>query len=237
MKTERAVSSQRSALGDRPAAGVTLPADRRQPTASLGFTLIELLVAVTVLGMMMAILFIAFNQASRAWLQGENRVETFSSARAALDMMSRELQQAMVNDRLRFNGSAATVDFVAPVNPDAQVDLVRISYDWDATSNLLVRSTANCPASYANSTEWGLTSADPLAENVYFLQFDYVTNNLAYASWDSTLAGNRGPDGVQITIGTIDGRAAKRIAAGASVTAITNQSMKIFTTLVAIPKR
>jgi prepilin-type N-terminal cleavage/methylation domain-containing protein len=95
-----------------------------------GFTLMELMVSVAILIMMVGLLFSAFNQTSKAWTQGENRVETFQGARAALDMMGREIAQAMANTNLPFFGNWDSVAFVAPVsdNPNDVVDLMEVVY-------------------------------------------------------------------------------------------------------------
>ena len=55
-----------------------------------GFTLLELMTALAITSMLVVMLFAAFNQASKAWTTAENRVETFTQARAALDFMAKE---------------------------------------------------------------------------------------------------------------------------------------------------
>ena len=107
---------------------------KRRPTQSVtsrhaGFTLLELLAAMAILLIMTALLFQAFGQASRGWLQAENRVETFSQARAVLDFMSKEISQAIVNSNITFLGDANDIAFVAPVNTGTNaVDLVEVVY-------------------------------------------------------------------------------------------------------------
>src|ERR1017187_5870806 len=81
-----------------------------------GFTLLELLAAMAILAVMVGMLFAAFSQASRAWLLGESRVETFSQARAALDFMSKELSQAIVTSNITFLADGNDLAFVAPIN-------------------------------------------------------------------------------------------------------------------------
>jgi len=94
-----------------------------------GFTLLELLASMAVLSVMIVMLFAAFSQASRAWLQGESRVETFSEARAALDFMARELSQAIVTPNITFLGDTGDVAFVAPANTGTNaVDLAEVVY-------------------------------------------------------------------------------------------------------------
>lgn len=223
MKTQiesREPSAERRSFGLRrsPTSNCQLPTANHS-----AFTLVEMLVAVAVLSMLMFLLFTAVNQASRAWLQGENRVETFTAARAALDFMSKELAQAMVNNELVFTGTTSAVSFQAPVNTATNaIDLVAVGYSLNV-----------------GSPPYNLTRSPSgiLAENIVSLDFQFLnTNNTFVASWNSTSAGNRAPLGVQITIGAIDSRAAARIAANpGAIAAITNQSAQTFTTFVAIP--
>ena len=90
--------------------------------ARAGFTLVELLTSMAILGVMMGLLFSVFDQINKAWLQGENRVETFTTARAALDLMSRELAQAVATPAMpnvpgiTFYGSTKQIYFVAPLS-------------------------------------------------------------------------------------------------------------------------
>jgi prepilin-type N-terminal cleavage/methylation domain-containing protein len=92
-----------------------------------GFTLIELMASIAILGVMSFLLFAAFDQTSKAWLQGESRVETYSSARAALDYMSRELAQAVVSTNyLQFFGTTNAVAFIAP-SDDRLTDVVDVA--------------------------------------------------------------------------------------------------------------
>jgi prepilin-type N-terminal cleavage/methylation domain-containing protein len=96
------------------------------------FTLIELLTSMAILGVMMVVLFSVFDQINKAWLIGENRVETFADARAALDLMSRELSQAIATN-IPFYGDATHVYFVAPVNtgPTNLSDLCEVGYEFE----------------------------------------------------------------------------------------------------------
>ncbi|HUI08249.1 MAG TPA: prepilin-type N-terminal cleavage/methylation domain-containing protein [Verrucomicrobiae bacterium] len=99
----------------------------------VGFTLVELLASMAILGLIMVMLFSAFNQVNKAWLMGESRVETFTQARAALDFMTKELSQAIVTTNIIFVGNANNIAFVAPLNGGTgAVDIVEVVYrpDW-----------------------------------------------------------------------------------------------------------
>jgi prepilin-type N-terminal cleavage/methylation domain-containing protein len=205
-----------------------------------GFTLLELLAAIAILAIMITLLFQAFGQASRAWLQAENRVETFSTARGALDLMSRELSQAIATTNIPFLGSANSVAFLAPVSthPSELVDLEEVVYALNGSS--LERRVTPFSAGaawdfYTQPQTWpGTTSSiATVADNVISLSFSYVNTNGAYETfWNSTQAAstpwsggnsftaaswpagmtNRAPVGVQITLSMIDSKAAARVS-------------------------
>lgn len=59
-----------------------------------GFTLTELLVVASVLGLVLAGVFVLQREGQEAYLFGSNRVETQQNARVALDLMTRELRTA-----------------------------------------------------------------------------------------------------------------------------------------------
>jgi type II secretory pathway pseudopilin PulG len=105
------------------------------------FTLVEMIASVAILVTMCYLLFAAFNQTSKAWLQGESRVETFTAARAALDYMSRELAQAVVSSNWvgtsgltcngpGFFGTNSAVAFIAPAgdNYGSGIDMAEVVY-------------------------------------------------------------------------------------------------------------
>jgi prepilin-type N-terminal cleavage/methylation domain-containing protein len=241
-----------------------------------GFTLLELLAAMAVLSVMIVMLFAAFSQASRAWLQAENRVETFTQGRVSLDLLSRELSQAIATTNISFFGSATSIAFIAPIStsPGDLVDLEEVVYQWIGGS--LVRQVT--PASnaawdfYLNPQNWPGTTAGapvPVADNVVSFQLNYHNGNggtetfwnstaLPGSAWSGTIPNssfanataamtNRPPGGVQITIGTIDNRAAARLQAiitppgvtnASNITPYTNllnQVTKYFSTFIAIP--
>jgi prepilin-type N-terminal cleavage/methylation domain-containing protein len=231
-----------------------------------GFTLLELLAAMAILALMVAMLFSAFNQASRAWLQAENRVETFTQARAALDLMSREISQAIVTSNISFLGSATSVAFIAPVSTDPTdiVDLEEVVYRLNGgyLERLVTPfSAGNVWDFYAQPQNWPATTSSTVtvADNIVSLTFTYQnTNGVLEAFWNSTQlpsvwsanknftsasfpAGmtNRTPAGVQIEIDAIDSRTAARllgVSAAVSNNIIT-PAVKAFFTFVAIPNR
>lgn len=59
----------------------------------------ELLVSMTLLSLIMIVLTAMIDSAHRAWKEGQNRTESFQSARTCLELMARELSPAVVDTR------------------------------------------------------------------------------------------------------------------------------------------
>jgi prepilin-type N-terminal cleavage/methylation domain-containing protein len=69
---------------------------------SSAFTLVELLVAMTVLSLLVLLLASLLGGVNRAWISGEQQVESFQDGRAILELMSRELAPALISPKLQF---------------------------------------------------------------------------------------------------------------------------------------
>jgi prepilin-type N-terminal cleavage/methylation domain-containing protein len=67
-----------------------------------GFTVIELITAMALLSVLLIMLASITDSAGKAWAQGRSRVDTFQSARSALEIMGRELTPAIVDTRMQF---------------------------------------------------------------------------------------------------------------------------------------
>jgi prepilin-type N-terminal cleavage/methylation domain-containing protein len=67
-----------------------------------GFTLTELLIAMAILSALVLLLASLMGGISRAWVTGEQQVETFQDGRAIIEIMSRELSQALISPKLQF---------------------------------------------------------------------------------------------------------------------------------------
>jgi general secretion pathway protein J len=203
----------------------------RSQRATGGFTLLELIAAVAVLSILALILFEVFNQATRGWEQGQNRVESGQQARAALDFLARDLSQAIVNTNgslpPTFSGiSSEKMAFYAPVNPDLDgPDLCLVSYEVLTDTNSLKslqRTTSTWPS--------GTNIVSIVAENIVSLNFDYyggAEGTTRFGSWASTVP--MPPSSVQITISNVDSRAA------AKPPAQRNKEAKGFVLRVGIP--
>ena len=202
------------------------------------FTLTELMVSMAILGLIMVMLFTIFEQVNKAWLNGENRVETFTPARAALDLLSRELSQAIATPNITFYGDVNRVYFIAPLNTDPanQADLCEVGYEYESvdtsgkptmkiTRRLTLPNAANVGVGgywdfYANPTTWwAVSSFDPktgatLATNsILNLEFQYLNKaGTPYpAPYQSQANGNTLPYAVVISLDAVDSRTATRL--------------------------
>src|SRR6476661_7302489 len=66
------------------------------------FTLVELITAMALLTVLLVLLVALTDSAGKAWTQGTSRVDTYLSARSALEIMGRELTPAVVDTRMQF---------------------------------------------------------------------------------------------------------------------------------------
>ena len=67
-----------------------------------GFTLIELLATVTIVALLVAFLGQVFSQASIAWERGTQQVIRNANAKAALEIIARDLEMAVVDEQFGF---------------------------------------------------------------------------------------------------------------------------------------
>ena len=252
MKTEdrRQESGDRSRKLERPLSHVATRDWRRT-----GFTLIELMASMAILGLIMVMLFSVFDQVNKAWLNGENRVETFTQARAILDLMSRELSQAIANNNMQFNGTANSVYFVAPVNSNPQnvSDLCGVGYDfeqYDGSSKWTLRINRHLiqPTTVAvanllyNSPWWNNfntlndTVATLATNSVVALGFQYEDAN---GNWSTTWGTpTKLPYAITISLTNVDTRAAIRMRQFTPLNlpaAITKSAWRGFVTTVYLP--
>ncbi len=63
-----------------------------------GFTLIEILVSIAVLGILMASLMVAFNQANKVTVTTQEQAEVMQNIRSSTEQFNRELGQAIINN-------------------------------------------------------------------------------------------------------------------------------------------
>ena len=145
-----------------------------EPATRSGFTLIELLAAVAVLMIIGLILANVFHQSTIAWEAGLRRVEMSAEGRAALDLMSREISQAVASDDLKVlkNGDDELAFYTsADSTDDNPRDLRLIQYNGNLRKEWALDETQPYPA-FINPP-----FSDPIIGNVgsFDLKFEYPT--------------------------------------------------------------
>ncbi len=71
------------------------PVNLVNPVKNTAFTILELLVAMTLMSILLVLLLNMVDGATKLWRESENRVDSYREARAALGIMSRDLQNAL----------------------------------------------------------------------------------------------------------------------------------------------
>lgn len=88
------------------------------------FTLIELLAAMAVLVLIVLLMEQLFGDAARAWRTGTRDVEVNNNARAALELMGREISGAVIDELLSFSASNSLKVFVCT---NSEIDFVSLT--------------------------------------------------------------------------------------------------------------
>jgi type II secretion system protein J len=180
-----------------------------------GFTLIEILVASVIFAILATSLFVVFKAALDSWRRTQAHLEVYQNARAALDMMTRDLSAAYLNstnNAITFmgynNGGTAPawgwktnsggdeVYFIAALNPtlndpNAKFELCKVGYWYDSSANQLMRyyytQTGAAPDYNFGSANGASTK---VASNIRGLNFQYYdAAGTITDTWDSTNAG------------------------------------------------
>lgn len=207
-----------------------------------GVTLIELLVGLLIIGMIVTSVYTAFNCSRNSWQVGETMVQRYQNVRAALDMMSREIACALINDsngnyRMDFFGADSSspppgwrtdsvgdeLYFIARLE-GATADLCEVGYyvtdeDGDGTADVLRRFYVTDNASPANyeyefDSPTGNSAGAELALNVTGLDFEYFngSNWETDHEWDSRRNGFNGASSDGAEKGTLPRAVMIRIA-------------------------
>lgn len=149
------------------------------------FTVLEVLIATAILSVIMLVLFNIFNMASSTWINGEAVIYRNSSARLALDMINREMSQAVITTNtaaslytncVRFVGTPTGVYFTIPIPPawGYASDLAQVGYHFSSPPALagvptgvtnMIRSyteptTANAASGTWNPRHNGITATN-----------------------------------------------------------------------------
>lgn len=102
-RIDRPANSRTSRLEDRTRSGLDYKAGMTSFfTNRAGFTLIELLAAMAVLTLLVLMMARILSDSSGAMNRGQRRMETVSSGRAILDIVARDLSQALTGSNVTF---------------------------------------------------------------------------------------------------------------------------------------
>ncbi|MBU0477816.1 prepilin-type N-terminal cleavage/methylation domain-containing protein [bacterium] len=174
------------------------------------FTLIEIMITTAVLALLITGIYTIFKGGTDSWTKGNVRMERYQNARAILEMMSREISCAMVNEARKIymlgvdeseskvKGTRSTKDelfFVAPLYPKSDLeesgnttksDLCELGY-WVKDDTELMQHR-RVTADFIYETYSGSTNDNPLGLAVAGLRFYYYYNNVdadSQVNWDS----------------------------------------------------
>jgi prepilin-type N-terminal cleavage/methylation domain-containing protein len=107
---------------------------------SHGFTLVEVLIATAILSLLVILLASLVSAVNRAWISGEQQVSEFQDGRAVLELISRELSQAIISPRLqlvqnpvmpaglKLRANSDTIFWQAPIASGASGNLAEVGY-------------------------------------------------------------------------------------------------------------
>lgn len=194
--------------------------ERRRVTKS-GFTMVEILVATTILVIAMASIYMSFRGGVTSWTKGTARMERYLNARAALDMMSREIEAAMlaasdlyIIDFIYSADTSWALRFAAPRDSSGSWDLCEIAYGYDSGGKEIDRALDVDP-NFSADDKPNLSSLSsywqPLVSNITSLQFELFDSDDSTwrLYWDSRTVLEGGdyantedelPEAVKITI-------------------------------------
>ena len=176
--------------------------------SSRAFTLIEVMITTAVLALLITGIYSIFKGGTDSWTKGNVRMERYQNARAVLEMMSRELSCAMVNEarkiymlginddgaRIKDESSRDELFFIAPTHSTSglgtgESDMCEIGYWIRGDTEIMRHYTAKSIDFVCNDN-----SDSPLGIAAVNLQFYYYYDNTdadSYSgTWDSTNSTN-----------------------------------------------
>ncbi len=80
---------------------------RTSPSSRRGFTLVEMLVSISIVSFMLVVLAQVTGLTEKAWRLEQNRIDNFTKARSMLDLISDDLQRAVIRSDLPVFGTGA----------------------------------------------------------------------------------------------------------------------------------
>ena len=179
-----------------------------------------MLVALVITALIVSSVYVAFNAGTKSWQVGDTMMQRYQNARGALDMMSREVVCALINDwdnqyRMDFYGSNGPIAgwrtnsvgdelyFMARLEPSsADADICEVGYyltdeNGDGIGDILRRFYITDNAlptnfNYQFDSPFGNNYLYELSLNVTGLDFRYYNGSSWQDTWDSRRNGFNG---------------------------------------------
>jgi len=184
----------------------------RRSARRKGLTLIEVLITSVIFAILATSLFVVFKAGLDSWRRTQGHLEVYQNARAALDMMTRELSSAYLNPSnpaITFQGfsglivrsgwvSTSVADevfFIAALNPslnygNATSELCKVGY-WLRDDNCLMRyfyyQRSGAAPNYDFSNLTNVVNSK-IASNItgFSLRYSDSTGSTSNLRWDSS---------------------------------------------------
>lgn len=147
-----------------------------------GFTLLELLTAMAVLALMVVVLAQLSGITSQSVSEGLRRVDNYSKARAALDLIAQDVSNGLFRGDLAAfrdaGGSPAPVFFTRRVSIGGDRALSLVSYEWDTANLRLRRGSRAIPWSGSPGVSFGQTNSLPAAATLAPQDFQSIADGI-----------------------------------------------------------
>ena len=186
----------------------------RRSARRKGLTLIEIMVVSVIFSIIATSLFIVFKAGLDSWHRTQAHLEVYQNARAALDMMTREMSAAYLNTAnaaitfrgfqnggtppswgWKANSGGAEVYFIAALNPtlndpNAKFELCQVGYWMDSSAHQLMRYYyAQTGVTPDYSFDSGNGASSKVASNITAFTLQYFDEaGTTTTTWDSTNA-------------------------------------------------
>jgi type II secretory pathway pseudopilin PulG len=226
------------------------------------FTLVEMIVAMGVLSILTVLLFSVLSETSRVISMSTGRTRVYTDLRVVIDQFSRDLQQAVDDDRYNcFRGESDRIHFVATIDNNTGNEEAEVGYYYTANTGpaayqyQLCKSLQFSRKSGTNNADWDVgicqtngsgsfyttpavtdtTQYATVLEGVVSLSFIFrTTNGTSVTPWYFTNQAKRLPAYVESRIGICDPQDVIRYRGVANVPAA---MVRYFTNIVYLPKQ
>jgi len=144
---------------------------KRQKWCLKGVTLVEILIVATIFSIVGVSIASSFFCGMKLWKRAQYTDFMHTDTLLTLEIIARELQQSVNISSIEFEGDSQKVSFPMLVGNS----IVRITYEFNASSNVLVRRQVSLDDIIAKKEDVSYTEKEILtAENIYleYLYFD-----------------------------------------------------------------